>query len=86
MVEVFEGVENILWEIFLPRLFFGEPKSLTPLIGTIITLPVKKSGLGGRNGDGNSGRGRKVRAGRAAEYGYEYVSVGGGCVGVPEFI
>ena len=40
------GVENILWETSLPRLFFGKLKSLTPLIGTLSTITVNKDGLG----------------------------------------
>ena len=31
---------------FLPRLFFGKSKSLSPIVGTIRKIPVKKSGLG----------------------------------------
>ena len=42
----FIGVEDILWEDFFPHLFFGNSKYLTPLIGTLSTIPEKKSGLG----------------------------------------
>ena len=29
----------------LPRLFFGKPKTLPPIVVTVITLSVKKAGL-----------------------------------------
>ena len=45
----FIGVENIIWETFLTRLFFGKSKSLTPIIGTLITIPVKKAVLSVQN-------------------------------------
>ena len=34
---------------FFPRLFFGKPKYLTPLIGILVTMLVKKAGLGLQN-------------------------------------
>ena len=42
---MFLVVENILQEIFLPRIFFGKPKSLSPIVGTLSMLPVNKSGI-----------------------------------------
>ena len=42
----FAGGGNIISETFLHRLFFGESKYLPPIIGTLSTMPVKKSGLG----------------------------------------
>ena len=36
----------MLQETFLPRLFFGKSEYITPLIGTLSTMPVGKSGLG----------------------------------------
>ena len=46
MGNTFEGVEDILWETFLPRLFFGKSKSISPLMGTLSTIPAKKISLG----------------------------------------
>ena len=43
------GIENILQEIFLPHLLFRKLKSLTSLIETQTTIPVKKSSLGLQN-------------------------------------
>ena len=42
----FVGVENIILETFLPLLFFGKYKSLSPIVGILSTMPVKKYGLG----------------------------------------
>ena len=47
--DAFAVWEKILQETFLPCLFFGESKSLTPLIGTLSTMPVKKDSLGFQN-------------------------------------
>ena len=47
--DTFSGVEKLLWGIFLPRLFFINSKSLTPLIGTLSTIPAKKANLGLQN-------------------------------------
>ena len=41
----FAGVEKMTWDIFLPRLFFGNTKSLPPIIGALSTIMVKKYGL-----------------------------------------
>ena len=38
--EEFTGVEEMLREIVLPRLFFGESKSLSPIVGTLSTMLV----------------------------------------------
>ena len=35
----------MIWETFLPRLFFGKTKTLSPIVGALSTMPVKKSGL-----------------------------------------
>ena len=43
------GAGKFLPENVLPRLLFGKPKSLRPIIGALSTLPVKKSGLGLHN-------------------------------------
>ena len=40
------GMEKMLQENFLPQLFFGKSKSLSPIIRTLSTMLVKKSGLG----------------------------------------
>ena len=42
------GIDNLL-RYFLPRLFFRKPRSPTPLIGALITVLVKKFGLGLKN-------------------------------------
>ena len=46
MLDAFAGVVNIPRENFLPRLFFRKSKSLTPIVGTLGMMPVKKSGIG----------------------------------------
>ena len=35
----------MILETFLPRLFFGKMKTLSPVVGSLSTIPVKKSGL-----------------------------------------
>ena len=45
MVDTFKGVDKLFRE-FLPRLFFGKSKSLSPIVGTLSKILVKKSGLG----------------------------------------
>ena len=40
------GVENMLWEKKLSRLLFRNTKTLSPIVGSLSTMPVKKSGLG----------------------------------------
>ena len=42
----FAGVEKMIRETFLPCLFFGKKKSLSPVVGALIMMPVKKSSLG----------------------------------------
>ena len=44
--DTFSGVENIIQETFLPRLFFRNMKTLSPVVGALSTMPVKKYGLG----------------------------------------
>ena len=44
--DAFAGVEIIIQETFLPRLFFGKTKTLSPVVGYLSTIPVKKSRLG----------------------------------------
>ena len=44
--DTFAGVEKIIWETFLPCLFLGKRKTFSPIVGDLITIPVKKSGLG----------------------------------------
>ena len=41
---VFASVEDALGT-FLPRLFFGKTKYLSPIVGSLSTMPVKKYGL-----------------------------------------
>ena len=45
MGEAFAGVEEMIRETFLPHLFFGKTKTLSPIVGALSTMPVKKSGL-----------------------------------------
>ena len=47
--DVFAGVDNLLWETFLPCIFFRKPKSLPPIAGILSMTPVNKSGLGLQN-------------------------------------
>ena len=44
--DVFAGVEKMIQEIFLPRLFFGNTKTLSHTVGALSTTPVKNYGLG----------------------------------------
>ena len=44
--DALKGVEKMLQETFLSCLFFGKSKSLSPIIGTLSTIPFKRSGLG----------------------------------------
>ena len=46
MEGVFAGVENMVQETFLPRLFFRKTKTLSPIVGDISTMPIKMAGLG----------------------------------------
>ena len=43
---VFSGVEKLLQEKNLPCLFFVKSKYHPPIIGTLSTILVRKSGLG----------------------------------------
>ena len=45
-VHTFAGVKELLQETFLHCLFFVNSKSLTSIVGTMIMVPVNKSGLG----------------------------------------
>ena len=47
--DAFAGVEKMIWEIFLPCLFSGKTKLLSPIVGNLSTIPSKKSRLGLRN-------------------------------------
>ena len=49
MGHVFTGVEKLLCETFLPRLFFRKLIYFTPLIGNMGTMPVNKAGLSLKN-------------------------------------
>ena len=44
--ESFAGVEKMICKTFLPRIFFRKTKTLSPVVGALSTMPVKKSGLG----------------------------------------
>ena len=41
----FAGVDNMIRETFLPHISFGKTKHLSPIVGSISTMLVKKSGL-----------------------------------------
>ena len=43
---MFAGVEKMIWETFLPRLFFVKTKSLSPTVGAPSKTTSKKYGLG----------------------------------------
>ena len=43
------GSRKVLLENFLPYLFFGNLKTLTPVVGSISTLPVNKASMGLQN-------------------------------------
>ena len=36
----------MLWKTFLPHLLFGKSKTLSPILGTLSTMPVNKASLG----------------------------------------
>ena len=42
-------MEKVPREIVLPRLFFGKPETLPPILVALSTFPVKKYGLGLQN-------------------------------------
>ena len=42
----FTGVEKMIRETILPCLFFGKTKTLSPVVGSLSTMPVKKARLG----------------------------------------
>ena len=44
--DAFAGVEKIIRETFLSRIFFGKTKILSPISGSLSTIPLKKPGLG----------------------------------------
>ena len=44
--DAFAGVDKMIRETFLPRLFFGKTKTIFPVVGTLSIMLVKKSGLG----------------------------------------
>ena len=44
--DAFAGVEKMIRETFLPRLFFGNIKTLSPIVGTLSTMPIKEARLG----------------------------------------
>ena len=44
--DAFVGVEKMIQENFLYRPFFRKTKTLSPIVGDIVTMPFKKYGLG----------------------------------------
>ena len=45
MGDAFAVVDKMIRESFLSCLFFGKKKTLSPAVGDLITIPVKKSGM-----------------------------------------
>ena len=46
MGDTFTGVEKIVWENFLPHLFFGKKKILSLIVGPLSTMTIKMAVLG----------------------------------------
>ena len=46
---MFTGVNNLIQKTFFLRLLLVRSNSLTPIVGTISTIPVKKAVLGHQN-------------------------------------
>ena len=44
--DAFAGVEKMIQETCLPRLFFGNTKILSTIVGTLSTIPIKVAGIG----------------------------------------
>ena len=44
--DAFTGVEKMIPETFFPRLLFGNMRTLSPVVGALSTMPVKKDGQG----------------------------------------
>ena len=42
----FKGVEKMIRKTFLPRIFFRNTKTLSSIIGTLSTMPIKVTGIG----------------------------------------
>ena len=42
----FAGVEKMIRENVLPHLFFGKKKTLSPVVGDLSKMPVRRAGLG----------------------------------------
>ena len=42
----FAGVDKMIRETFLPRLFFGMTKTLSPIVGTLSKILIKVAGIG----------------------------------------
>ena len=40
------GVEKMICKTFLPHIFLGKTKTLSPGVGSLSTMPVKKARLG----------------------------------------
>ena len=40
--DAFLGVEKMLWKFFLPRIFSGKTKHLSPIVGVLSTMLIKK--------------------------------------------
>ena len=44
--DLFVGVEKMIRETFLPHIFFGKMKTLSPVVGALSMMTVSKAGLG----------------------------------------
>ena len=44
--DAFAGVEKMIQENVLLRFLFGRTKTLSPIVGTLSTMPIKVAGLG----------------------------------------
>ena len=43
---MFAGVEKMIKEIFLTHIFFGKMITLSPIVGTLSSMPIKVARLG----------------------------------------
>ena len=44
--DTFAGAEKIIWETFLPHIFSGKTRTLSPIVVTLSTMPIYVAGLG----------------------------------------
>ena len=46
MRDAFTGAEKMIQETFLPHILFRKTKTLSPIVGALSTMSVRKAGLG----------------------------------------